>query len=294
MFIYGCRTREGGLIDYYVSDSDFHKGEFVVVETPNGMAVAKIASGPLEALTSRPDAGLAAIQRLANADEVETYHKNRDLEEQAKEFCKAHIARRKLDMKLVDVEIFFDRSKFIFYFTAPTRIDFRDLVKDLVKEYRARIELRQIGARNEAQMVGAIGNCGQVCCCRRHLRKFAPVTIRMAKEQRLFLNPAKISGVCGRLLCCLSYEQDNYESFHRSSPKPGKRYQTAKGLLKVVRVDMFKNSITVADEDNKETTFSREDWEGLKPWRAAQDMADRNEKDERDDDGYAETGLNAN
>ena len=124
------------------------------------------------------------------------------------------VNRRHLDMKLVDVEVFLDRSKFIFYFTAPARIDFRELVKDLVHEYRVRIELRQIGVRHETQMVGAVGNCGMVCCCRRYLRQFAPVTIRMAKEQNLFLNPTKVSGICGRLLCCLAYEQESYDAFH--------------------------------------------------------------------------------
>ena len=131
------------------------------------------------------------------------------------------------------LKVLLDRSKMIFYFTAPTRIDFRELVKDLVREYRTRIELRQIGVRHETQMLGALGNCGMVICCRRYLKNFAPVTIKMAKEQNLFLNPAKISGICGRLLCCLSYEQDNYDNFHAQAPKIGKRYTTDLGMLKV-------------------------------------------------------------
>ena len=170
-------------------------------------------------------------------------------------------------MKLVDVEVFFDRSKLIFYFTAPARIDFRELVKDLVREYRARIELRQIGVRHETQMVGAVGNCGMVCCCRRYLRKFAPVTIRMAKEQNLFLNPAKISGICGRLLCCLSYEQENYDRFHHNCPRLGKKYQTTQGTMKVLRANMFRNSLSVLNENNEEQELTLEEWQALDPHR---------------------------
>lgn len=186
---------------------------------------------------------LPDILRQADSTDLETGRENEALAREATAYCRQCIRDRRLDMKLVDVEVFFDRSKLIFYFTAPARIDFRDLVKDLVREYRARIELRQIGVRHETQMVGAVGNCGMVCCCRRYLRKFAPVTIRMAKEQNLFLNPAKISGICGRLLCCLSYEQENYDHFHRHCPQPGKKYQTDRGGMKVLRANMFRNSL---------------------------------------------------
>ncbi len=210
---------------------------------------------------------LLPISRIANAEDCKMGEENDALAKKALAFCKNCIAERKLDMKLVDVEVFFDRSKVIFYFTAPARIDFRDLVKDLVREYRARIELRQIGVRHETQMVGAVGNCGMVCCCRRYLRKFAPVTIRMAKEQNLFLNPAKISGVCGRLLCCLSFEQENYDNFHNQCPKLGKKYQTIQGPLKVLRANMFRNTVSVLNEENQELEFSLEDWQGLNPSR---------------------------
>ena len=181
--------------------------------------------------------------RLAQEDEIVKATEHEELVEQAFEFCRNCIKNHRLEMKLVDVEILLDRSKMIFYFTAPTRIDFRELVKDLVREYRTRIELRQIGVRHETQMLGALGNCGMVICCRRYLKNFAPVTIKMAKEQNLFLNPAKISGICGRLLCCLSYEQDTYDAFHNAAPKIGKRYTTDMGILKVVRTNMFKNTV---------------------------------------------------
>ncbi len=205
--------------------------------------------------------------RRASEEERLMAQDNAVLSREAYQFCRRCIAERKLDMKLVDVEILFDRSKMVFFFTAPTRIDFRDLVKDLVRQYRTRIELRQIGVRHETQMLGALGNCGMVCCCRRYLHKFAPVTIKMAKEQNLFLNPAKISGICGRLLCCLSYEQENYDAFHRSCPRLGKRYQTSDGPMRVLRSNMFRNSVVVLPDGGQEMELSLDDWQALKPTR---------------------------
>ena len=207
------------------------------------------------------------VARRATGEERQTADGNAVLSREADDFCRKCIGERGLDMKLVDVEVLFDRSKMIFYFTAPTRIDFRDLVKDLVRQYRTRIELRQIGVRHETQMLGALGNCGMVCCCRRYLHKFAPVTIKMAKEQNLFLNPAKISGICGRLLCCLSYEQENYDSFHRSCPKLGKRYQTADGPMRVLRSNMFRNTVVVLPDGGQELEMTLEEWQALKPSR---------------------------
>lgn len=203
---------------------------------------------------------LRPILRIATEYDLEHAMSNELLSREASAYCKECIKIRDLDMKLVDVEVFFDLSKFIFYFTAPSRIDFRELVKDLVKHYRTRIELRQIGVRHETQMIGAVGNCGMVCCCRRFLRKFAPVTIKMAKEQNLFLNPAKISGICGRLLCCLSYEQENYEEFHRRCPRLGKKYMTSKGPIKVMRANMFRNSLIAYSETGEELEIPLEEW----------------------------------
>ena len=205
---------------------------------------------------------------LASADDIALEAENRKTRLSALAYCKECIKKRELDMKLVDVEILHDRSKVIFYFTAPSRIDFRDLVKDLVRNYRTRIELRQIGVRNEAQMVGGVGNCGMVACCHQYLRKFAPVTIKMAKEQNLFLNPGKLSGMCGRLLCCLSFEQPNYEEFNRMIPKMGKKYRLESGLVKVLRANMFNMSVTVVDENNEETEISLDEWKDMQPRRA--------------------------
>ena len=218
--------------------------------------------------------------RLAHEDEILKATEQEELAVQAFEFCKACIKEHGLEMKLVDVEVLLDRSKMIFYFTAPTRIDFRELVKDLVREYRTRIELRQIGVRHETQMLGALGNCGMVICCRRYLKNFAPVTIRMAKEQNLFLNPAKISGICGRLLCCLSYEQDNYDNFHAQAPKIGKRYTTDLGMLKVVRTNMFKNIAVVVNEQGQEQEIDVDEWKNLNPVKA-QGYDDFQEHDEQ-------------
>jgi cell fate regulator YaaT (PSP1 superfamily) len=208
-------------------------------------------------------AGLQTIYRVAGPQDLETGAENKRLARRAFNFCRGCISNQNLDMKLVDVEVLHDRSKMIFYFTAPNRIDFRELIKSLVREFHTRIELRQIGVRHETQMIGAIGNCGQVVCCRRFLRKFAPVTIKMAKEQNLFLNPAKISGICGRLLCCLSYEQKGYEEFHKQCPKIGKRIQTAIGSAKVLRANFFKKSISVWVEDMGEREFTLEEWKDL-------------------------------
>ncbi|MCL1985818.1 MAG: hypothetical protein FWG59_05160, partial [Betaproteobacteria bacterium] len=220
--------------------------------------------------------GIAVLRAATDADRAAA-EANEELARRARRFCQESIRNRELDMKLVDVEVYFDASKIVFCFTAPARIDFRELLKDLVREYRARIELRQIGVRHETQITGAVGNCGMVCCCRRFLRKFAPVTIRMAKEQNLFLNPAKISGICGRLLCCLSYEQENYDAFHRECPRLGKKYQTSQGAMKVLRANMFRNSLSVLNEDNEEQEVSLEEWRALTPHRPGQTQQARSE-----------------
>lgn len=267
MPLYGLRPRPCGHTEYFFSESDFSQGDYVLADAPHGKTVAKILTGPMAMLRGASGQDLPSIIRGATSQDMEIFHANRDIAKKAKAFCKSRIAARKLDMKLVEVEVFYDRSKYVFYFTSPTRIDFRELVKDLVAEYRSRIELRQIGVRHETQMLGAVGNCGQVCCCRRHLRQFAPVTIRMAKDQNLFLNPAKISGICGRLLCCLSYEEDAYEDFYKKAPRMGRKYQTDEGVLKVLAVNMFKNTVTYSSEKSGEKEVSLDEWRKLRPQR---------------------------
>jgi cell fate regulator YaaT (PSP1 superfamily) len=237
--------------------------DWVLVKTEEG-----IGFGEIVALRDTLPEGLdlesiKPIYRPATAEDVEIGRENDELAKDARKYCQKSMARMNLDMKLVDVEIYFDKSKMIFYFTAPGRVDFRELVKDLVRNYRTRIELRQIGVRHETQMIGALGNCGQMCCCRRYLRRFEPVTIKMAKDQNLFLNPAKISGVCGRLLCCLAYEKENYADFQRRAPKLGRRYMTTEGPMKTLRANMFRDSVSVLNEVGDELDFSLSDWAAM-------------------------------
>lgn len=213
---------------------------------------------------------LQHILRPASHADLEKADANQALAKKAHCFCVHRARHHNLEMKMVQAECLLDCSKIIFYFTAPNRIDFRELVKDLVKEFRTRIELRQIGVRHETQMVGATGNCGMVCCCRRYMRRFAPVTIKMAKEQNLFLNPTKISGTCGRLLCCLAFEQEAYEEFHSRCPKMGKKYITNAGVVKVLRSSIFHNTLSLLPEEGDEYEMSLEDWQAMDPVRQGQ------------------------
>ena len=267
MSIYGLQMHTFGQCSYYTSSQVLALGDKVIVQEEERLCFATVTSGPFTTMAHLKEEDLPQILRVADSNDLIDNAENQRLSLEARDFCAGAIERRKLEMKLVGVEVYFDRSKIIFFFTAPTRIDFRELVKDLVRQYRTRIELRQIGVRHETQMIGAVGNCGMICCCRRYLRKFAPVTIRMAKEQNLFLNPSKISGSCGRLLCCLSYEQENYDNFFAQSPRPGKKYQTRQGVLRVVRINMFRNTVACASEDNEERELGLEQWLSLKPQR---------------------------
>ena len=254
-------------VQYFQSADSFPLKTEVIADLDQGQILAKVVSGPLEAAPEGAGEVLPVVMRAASEADYEQIRANNELAGQAGAFWKEKVAQRSLDMKLVDVEVYYDRSKIIFYFTSNSRIDFRELVKDLVHEYRVRIEFRQIGVRHETQMTGAVGNCGRMCCCCRYLHQFAPVTIRMAKEQNIFLNPAKVSGICGRLLCCLAYEQESYEKFHSESPRQGKRYATSRGIFKVVRTNMFYNSVTATDEHNEELKFSLDEWKALSPAR---------------------------
>lgn len=257
-----------GQMELFRTDNPFCTiGDLVLVDSEQGVIMGRVMLFHETAPDDVDVESLPQIVRTATVEDRLADTENKEMLFRAKRFCDQRIRERKLDMKLVDVETLFDRSKLIFFFTAPTRIDFRELVKDLVREYHTRIELRQIGVRHETQMIGALGGCGMTCCCKRFLRKFMPVTIKMAKEQNLFLNPTKISGICGRLLCCLSYEQENYDIFHRSCPKLGKRYQTTRGPMKVLRANMFRNSVALLSDQNEEIELTLEEWEALEPRR---------------------------
>ena len=221
--IIGVRFKTAGKI-YHFSPGQLTiaRGQHVIVETARGMECGRVVTGP-EEVELAPDAQpLKVIQRIANEHDLQRVEDNRKHEKEARVICKKKIREHKLPMKLVDVEYTFDLNKIIFYFTADGRIDFRDLVKDLASVFRTRIELRQIGVRDEAKMMGGIGCCGRPLCCATFLGDFEPVSIRMAKEQNLSLNPTKISGICGRLMCCLKYESDCYCG---ECPKKQKRIQ---------------------------------------------------------------------
>ncbi len=198
----------------------------------------------------------ARIERLATPEDLTQEDKNRLLEQRAMGFCQQRIDARQLPIHLVRVECLFDASKIIFYFTAPGRVDFRELVKDLVQEFRTRIELRQIGVRHRAKMVGGLGICGSVLCCASFLKEFEPVSVRMAKEQQLSLNPSKISGVCGRLMCCLTYEHPIYQELRRHLPRLGKRVKVAEGEGKIIRYNLIRQTVTLEMDEGQELELS--------------------------------------
>ncbi|MCF8105430.1 MAG: hypothetical protein K9K64_08110 [Desulfohalobiaceae bacterium] len=260
----GVKFREQGLIYYFDGQGqEIKKGDKVVVTTEEGVGLALVfltRETPPEGL---PEKDIKPVERVAEAEDLQAEEENIRMGREAFAFCKTRIRESGLEMKLVDVEVRFDRSKMIFYFTAPSRVDFRELIKALVNKYRTRIELRQIGVRHEAQILGGIGDCGRGCCCSTFLRRFDPVTIKMAKEQQLFLNPSKISGCCGRLLCCLNFEREFYSDFYKKCPKIGKKYETAAGEVKVLRANIFQDSLVVDAGGGQEKEISLPEWQEL-------------------------------
>jgi len=264
----GVKFREQGQLYYFWSEQEDIQGDqAVIVATEEGQGMAEVVTVREKPPHDLAEEDVKPIERFAEEEDFQVREKNRQLGKEAFDYCVEQIQQFKLEMKLVDVEVRFDQSKMVFYFTAPARIDFRDLVKVLVSKYRTRIELRQIGVRHEAQLVGGMGNCGRVCCCHAFLRKFDPVTIKMAKEQQLFLNPSKISGACGRLLCCLNYERQTYADFQRKCPKIGKRYETSLGEIKVLRSNMFRDSLIVDAGEGDEKEISLTEWEEIRKRR---------------------------
>jgi cell fate regulator YaaT (PSP1 superfamily) len=228
----------------------------VVVEHENVLKLGKVI-GVFADIDPQMLAGqMKNLVRLATPEDLAQEEKNRLLEQRALQFCQERVEAHKLPIYLVKVECLFDASKIIFFFTAPGRVDFRELVKDLVQEFRTRIELRQIGVRHRAKMVGGLGICGRGLCCAHFLRDFEPVSVRMAKEQQLSLNPNKISGICGRLMCCLTYEYSSYQELRKSLPKVGKRLQAPEGEGKIIRYNFIRETVTLEMEDRREVEFS--------------------------------------
>lgn len=244
--VIGVRFKANGK-SYYFSpgELELQQGDHVIVETARGTECGEVAKGPHDVPDSSIVKPLKTVTRMADAVDVRRMQQNRADEKRAFSVCEERIAKHKLDMKLVDVEYTLDRNKILFYFTADGRIDFRDLVKDLAGVFRTRIELRQIGVRDESKMLGGLGICGQLFCCSRFLRDFQPVSIKMAKEQGLSLNPAKISGSCGRLMCCLAYEQPAYEYLNRITPGVGSIVKTPEGVGAVVETNVISGTLRV-------------------------------------------------
>ena len=220
--VVGVRFKSAGKIYYFDPDTiDVQFNEFVVVETARGIEFGHVVIGPKEINEDEIVSPLKNVLRIALDEDFEIHRENKSKATEALNQCQVKVMEHKLKMKIVDVEYTFDNNKVIFYFTADGRVDFRELVKDLASIFKTRIELRQIGVRDEAKMVGGIGPCGKMVCCKEFLGEFAPVSIKMAKDQSLSLNPTKISGLCGRLMCCLKYEHETYEDLLKSMPQVG-------------------------------------------------------------------------
>lgn len=244
--IVGIRFKEVGKIYYFDPDGiQFAKGEAVIVETARGVECGTVAVTNRDVSEEEIVSPLKPVIRKATEEDLAIVAENREKEKKAFAICEKKISNHGLDMKLVDVEYTFDNSKILFYFTADGRVDFRELVKDLAGTFRARIELRQIGVRDEAKMLGCFGVCGRPCCCKSFLGEFQPVSIKMAKEQGMSLNPVKISGTCGRLMCCLKYEQDTYEHLLRHTPKVGAIVETREGKGTVIDNNLITGMLTV-------------------------------------------------
>jgi cell fate regulator YaaT (PSP1 superfamily) len=244
--VIGIRFHETGKA-YHFDPTGFilHQGDAVIVETVQGIELGVVAEEVIDLPEERLAAPLKGILRQADAKDLAQHEANKIKEAEAFRVCQEKIESRGLDMHLVSAEYTFDARKVIFYFTADGRIDFRELVKDLASIFRVRIELRQIGVRDEARMIGGLGICGRELCCCAFLNDFVPVSIKMAKEQNLSMNPAKISGCCGRLMCCLKYEQDAYEDAHSRMPRPGHVVMTAQGQGMVEGINLLKETVTV-------------------------------------------------
>lgn len=243
-------------------DQKYEQGDLVIVETARGLELGHVLIA--NSMVNEEDlvAALKPVERKATDEDLRVYKENLAKREDALRVCAEKIAKHDLQMKLIDVEFMIDGTKIVFYFSADGRVDFRDLAKDLAGHFKNRIELRQIGVRDEAKMLGGIGICGRPLCCSKWLHDFQPVSIKMAKQQNLSLNPTKISGTCGRLMCCLNFEDKTYRELRRGMPNDNERVDTPDGLAKVVNVDYFNGLINCRgidiDTDTGEEIFSQE------------------------------------
>ncbi len=277
--IIGVRFKSAGKIYYFDPDGQqVSAGDQVIVETSRGTECGEVVTPNREVPDKDVVQPLKKLIRVATKQDLERLKRNREKEAYAFQVCLEKIRHHKLDMKLIDVEYTFDNSKILFYFTADGRVDFRELVKDLASVLKTRIELRQIGVRDEAKMLGGLGICGRPFCCSTFLGEFQPVSIKMAKEQGLSLNPAKISGTCGRLMCCLKYEQAAYEDLIKTTPKVGAYVQTPEGRGVVTEVSLLTGYLKVALEKYQNGTVTVFHKDQVRPCKA-----DRKEEQEREE-----------
>ncbi len=260
--IAGVRFKTAGKVYYFDPDTlDIKAGDDVIVETARGMEFGTVTMDITEVSESDIVAPLKKIVRIANEKDHKQHIENVKKKEKALKMCQEKVDKHGLVMKLIDVEYTFDNSKIVFYFTADGRVDFRELVKDLAGVFKMRIELRQIGVRDEAKMLGGIGSCGRALCCHSWLADFEPVSIKMAKVQNLSLNPTKISGICGRLMCCLKYENDIYMEFRKGMPEIGEKVKTPDGMGKVVDTVLLERLVKVRLYTDEKPKGKKEDLE---------------------------------
>ena len=270
--VIGVRFRQAGKI-YYFSPGKLkiNRGDHVIVETARGVEYGYVVVGNRDVEDDRVVQPLKPVIRMATDEDRAIEAKNKEKEKEAFKICQEKIKKHNLEMKLIDAEYTFDNNKVLFYFTADGRIDFRELVKDLASVFKTRIELRQVGVRDETKIMGGIGICGRPLCCHSYLSEFIPVSIKMAKEQNLSLNPTKISGVCGRLMCCLKNEEETYEVLNSKLPGIGDTVTTADGLRgEVHSVNVLRQTvkvIVVVDKDEKEIREYKVDQLKFKPRR---------------------------
>ncbi|MBQ9607936.1 MAG: stage 0 sporulation family protein [Lachnospiraceae bacterium] len=255
--VIGVHFRENGKIYFFDPlKYEVEAGQYVIVETARGVEYGKVVLGRRQIDETKMSTVLKPIMRIANDNDAKKYEENKLKSRKAYDICLEKIKKHGLEMKLIDAEYTFDNNKVLFYFTADGRVDFRELVKDLAAVFKTRIELRQIGVRDETKIVGGIGICGRELCCHKHLSEFVPVSIKMAKEQNLSLNPTKISGVCGRLMCCLKHEQDTYEYLNDRLPNVGDFVRTKNGIKgEVHSVNVLRQKVKILvtlEDDTKE------------------------------------------
>lgn len=250
--VIGIRFKKAGKIYYFdPGELDLKVGDKAIVETARGLEFGEVVVGPKKVKEEEIVQPLKKVIRKATEEDIKQQKINEQKEIEAFEICLEKIEKHGMDMKLIDVEYTFDVSKIIFYFTAEGRVDFRELVKDLASVFRTRIKLRQIGVRDEAKMLGGIASCGREICCASFMGEFDPVSIRMAKDQNLSLNPSKISGLCGRLMCCLRFENDVYQELKDQFPKNGEKVHTSLGEGTVVDKDYLQETVKVEIDDNQ-------------------------------------------